>query len=237
MSGWSKMRNNHARWRAVFSFLCLIPPLLHSASYDIHDPYYSPDTYYIDNNQVLLYKITNWWNMSRPEESHRLCNRPVKCVHHGAVSFEYIQKTRMLELHFKEGFANLLSAIKQCKQCYGPSYLKNQWLNQTYFGKAKAETIQNETTTITTLSFSDMKNSSVEKLKNIHQNIALILEGKIGGMLRESGQIALYPEGDFFRNCPHESTGDQEHFLITLQLVNIQTKETIAKYVAVWDQK
>ena len=53
------------KWFLSFTFLL-------SCFFIVNNDAFCSETYYIDNNRVLLYKIINWWYDCLPEESNLL---------------------------------------------------------------------------------------------------------------------------------------------------------------------
>ncbi len=195
---------------------------------------YCSESYYINNNRVLLYKIINWWNDSLSEESIQFCGRRIKCQNEGETQVEYNQSQMMLKLNIKGGFADLVSIFKQCEQCFGPSYLQCTWLNQKYFGNGEAVIVQDELPAIGALFFNNINKKGWRLIRSIEKNIELVLEGVIGGLLMMNGRIALHQAGSFLKTCPGASQSRYDSFPISLKIINSHTEEVLAKYTAIW---
>ena len=148
------------------------------------------ETYYIDNNRVLLYKIINWWYDCLPEESNRLCGSLIKYQSKDNAQVEYYEAEMILKLQIKGGFADLLSIFKQCKRCFGPSYLQCTWLNKKYFGNGEAAIVPNELPTIRAFVINNIDKKQVRLIRSAEKDIVFVLEGVIGGLL--NGKIALH---------------------------------------------
>ena len=210
------------------SFILILSFLIISS----HDAF-CVETYYIDNNRVLLYKIINWWYDCLPEESSRLCGSRIKCQSRDDVRVEYNETEMILKLKLKGGFAALISIFKQCKQCLGPSYLKCIWLNKRYFGSGEAVIVSNDSPTVSAFIFNSIEKNDSVRIQSIEKNIVFEIEGVIGGLL--NGQIALHQAGNFIKTCPGTSHGRDDSFPISLKIINSNTKEVLAKYYAVME--
>lgn len=194
------------------------------------------ESYYINNNRVLLYKIINWWNDCIPEESSHLCWRRIKCENEGDAHIVYSETEKTLKLQIKGGFAELLSTFKQCDQCFGPSYLQCTWLNKKYFGYGEAVIVQDELPAISALFFNNINKKEWRLIRSVEKDIELVLEGVIGGLLMMNGKIALHQAGNFLKTCPKPNQNRDNSFPISLKIINSRTEEVLAKYTAIWNQ-
>ncbi len=195
-----------------------------------HDAFCS-ETYYIDNNRVLLYKIINWWYDCLPEESSQLCGSLIKCQSKGNAQVEYNETEMILKLQIKGGFADLLSAFKKCEQCFGPSYLKCTWLNKKYFGSGEAVIVSNELPAMSAFTIKHIDKKQGRLIRSIEKDIIFELEGVIGGLL--NGKIALHQAGHFIKTCPGDTQSRNDSSPISLKIKNFHTKEVLAKYSAI----
>ena len=206
-------------------FYCI---LVFSCLFFIHPDALGSETYYIENNRVLLYKIINWWYDCLPEESNRLCGSPVRYMNTGNARVDYDEPEMKLKLHIHGGFGELLSIFKQCKDCYGPSYLKCIWLNREYFGHGEGKAIRYEIPAISHFAFNHVDMSHFRRMKRIEENIVFKLEGTIGGLL--NGRISLHHAGTFIQSCAEVFEGKGESLTTTIKIINSGTEEILAKY-------
>ena len=193
-----------------------------------HPDAFCSETYYLENNRVLLYKIINWWYDCLPEESTQLCGSLVKCQSKGDTQVEYNETEMVLKLQIRGGFGRLLSIFKQCEKCYGPSYLKCIWFNKKYFGSGEAVIVTTDLPTVGDFIFNNIDNIHSRRIKSIEEDIVFELEGKVGGLL--NGRIALHHAGNFIRTCPKVSQRNDEFSSTTLKIINSYTEEVLAKY-------
>jgi len=193
------------------------------------------EKYYINNKQVLLYKIINWWYYSLPEESYRLCGSLIRCKTNGNIQIEYDDIEKKLKLNNRESFADLLSIFKQCEQCWGPSYLKLTWLNKEYLGDGVFITSTDKYSTVNSYIFANIERTNAQRIQSIVNVIGFELEGIICGLM--NGKIALHHSGKLLKTCQADSGKQNDISPITLKIVNSQTKEILAKLSVVFDNK
>ncbi|WP_128995036.1 hypothetical protein [Candidatus Marinarcus aquaticus] len=180
---------------------------------------YESDLYYLDKNEVLLYKILNWWGIESHEESTEFCFNSIKVRSNKTLQVSYDTQLKTLKIDSKKKFAHLLSVFENKHV-----YLKNEYINSNYFQKVKAENIQK----INTMHLKNVTVNEYEKIKKNQKNLAFELEGKVAGLLSGSGKLSLHRNGDFLRSCPHK---EKETFDIVFKLLNIKTKEVVAQYL------
>ena len=189
------------------------------------------EKYYINNNKVLLYKIINWWYDSLPEESHQICGSLIRCQTKDNIRIEYNAIEMKLRFNAKESFADLLSIFKECKQCWGPSYLELTWLNKEYFGDGKFMTSADKYS----YTFSHIERTNAQRIQSLADVIGLELEGVICGLM--NGKIALHHSGNLLKTCQTDSEKQDKIFPITLKIVNYQTEEILAKLTMAFDDE
>ena len=91
------------------------------------------ETYFIDNQPVLLYKTINWWYDCLEMESRLLCGRQVRYQNNGDARLMYNKSKSHIDIIFSPKVANMLSIFKPCHPCFGPSYFQLTWINPSYF--------------------------------------------------------------------------------------------------------
>lgn len=188
------------------------------------------EDYYIDNQRVLLYKIINWWYDCTPEESVLLCRHPVRYENRENARMIYDGAENTLKLKVKGGFADLLSLVRPCEQCAGSPHFRCTWINRDYFGNGRPAIVSD----ITEFIFYDFRKQQVQKIQGIEKDILFVLEGMVGGLL--NGKIALHPAGDLSRKCPGLSQNTEEHFPISLKIINADKNEILAEYAVIWEK-
>ena len=186
---------------------------------------------YVDNKQVLLYKIMNWWNIDSNQNDITNCYKPIKYKRIKNIKVEYDESTKELTLVIKNSFAKLVDVLKDCKDCYGPEYLKNTFLNQDYLNNATTKNITKELYLLNKLTFNNVNKKDASKIISMEKDITLILKGVIGGILSKSNNISLHQAGGFFRTCPKK---DKDNFPITFTIINHTTNKVLVTYHAVW---
>jgi len=189
---------------------------------------------YINNKQVLLYKIMNWWNINDKVDELTPCHKIIKYERIGNIEVKYNKISKELTFLFKNSFANLVDIIKECKNCYGPTYLKNIFLNKDYFKHSKMKNIKKELSDLKKIVFKNGKQVEAKKITAMETNILLVLEGNIGGLLLKNNNIALHQAGDFFRSCSEKK---KEDFPILFTISNHKTGVILLKSTAIWNKE
>ncbi len=209
-------------------FLSIILSYSHVFGYGYHVHY--PETFYINNNSVLLYKVINWWYDSPHEASKQLCGSHMKYQVVDNARVEY-NEAGVLKIRIKGGFTDQLSIFKQCKMCFGPSYLKCTWLNKKYFGNGSAMTISKNFSTESTLVMKGIDKKYGRLMVGIEHDLMFESEGVIGGLL--NGKIALHRAGTFLKKCSPLPDGRGDHYPFSLKVINSRTKEMLAEYTEI----
>jgi hypothetical protein len=211
-------------YKSTFFTLCLVFVFCEA---------YCNEIYYIDNNPLFLYKTINWWYDCLPEESKKLCKRPIKCSNTGNAETLYDEASKNIELKIKGGFATMLLAFKKCKQCYGPSRFHCIWFDQNYYNDTAANVIVNDSSKISGITFSNIEKEQAQHIQSIAHDLQFILEGVIGGL--SNGQIALHASGNLLKRCNGASQDPDERYPITLKIKNTSTDEIIAIFGMSWE--
>lgn len=180
------------------------------------------ETYYIDNNRVLLYKVINWWYDCLPGESENLCDRLVKYERRGDIIVEYNNYKMNLALKAEGGFAAQLSVPD----------LKCIWSDKTVFGDGTPVDITAGQLSIGEVTINNIDVTHYQRLQDIIQDLAVELEGRIAGLL--NGQIALHRTGPFIKACPVSLKNTKKNSAASFRIINFHTKEVVAVYSTVF---
>jgi len=171
----------------------------------------------------MLYKLINWWNVYGGVESQRLCNRPINYEDTREVLLKYQAGHNRLEVHLDSGFASLLSIM-------GTDNLKSTHLNTNYFDSTITQTISKNDLDTNIITFKNINKKQYQELKKIQNNLIVAVEGKISGLLEDSGKVALHSEGKFFRQCFYNKEVRKLDYPLTLKIFDNKLKKLIVKY-------
>ncbi len=181
---------------------------------------YESDLYYLDENEVLLYKILNWWSIEDNKKSTEFCFNNIKVRSNKTLNLAYNKKTKILKIYLKEDFADLISIFDNKN-----TNLKNEYINKKYFKNLKAQSIKK----INNITLKNISAGEYKRINKIKNNIAFELEGKVAGLLAYNGKISFDKSGDFLRPCPQKPN---EKFDIIFKILNMKTKEILVKYLS-----
>lgn len=189
---------------------------------------------YLDNNYVLLYKIINWWNDSLPSDDTAPCGNSIKCQSIGNVQVNYIESNKTLVIENTGDFAGLLSVIKQCRDCPGPSHFECTWINNKKFNTLTTKATPQNVTAINTLHINSVSPEQANHIRSMEDEIVFVVEGRIAGLLLQNGKIALHHSGEFLKACPKTLINEDENSNISLVVKNSITEEVFAQCSAVF---
>lgn len=192
--------------------------LFSSINFYANSELYESDLYYLDKNEVLFYKILNWWSIVPNRNDTELCFKNIEVRSNKTLNLKYNEKLKILKIYLKEDFADLISIFENKN-----TYLKNEYTNKKYFKNLKIESIQK----VNNISLKNISLSEYKKINSIKNNLAFELEGKVAGLLAFSGKISFHKRGDFLRPCPEKTN---EKFDIFFKILNIETDEILVKY-------
>jgi hypothetical protein len=192
--------------------------LFSSTNFYANSELYESDLYYLDKNEVLFYKILNWWSIVPNNNDTSLCFKNIEVRSNKTLNLKYNEKLKILKIYLKEDFADLISIFENKN-----TYLKNEYVNKKYFKNLKIESIKK----VNNISLKDIGLSEYKKINSIKNNLAFKLEGKIAGLLAFNGKISFHKKGDFLRSCPEKRN---EKFDIFFEILNIKTDEILVKY-------
>lgn len=205
--------------RNKLSFLILL--LLFINSYIYANDLYKTDSYFLDKNEVLLYKILNWWSTEAHKDSTKPCNKQIKVKSNTLLNINYNKQSKTLNLYSKKGFAKLLSVFETCENCTLNS-LSLEYINKNHFTFLK----QHQIKSVDSLTLENVSLNEYKKIKKDISHLSFELEGIVKGLLTYSGKLALHKKGDFFRTCPKTNKNTD----IVFRVINTKTKETLLKY-------
>ncbi len=171
----------------------------------------------------MLYKLINWWNIYGGEESQRLCNRSLHYEDTRKITLKYQASLKTLEVQLDNDFASLISIM-------GTANLKSTYLDTNYFDSMRTQTISNSDLHTKIITFKNINHQQYSKLKKIQEDLVFVVEGKISGLLEDSGKIALHSSGKFFRQCFYNNEVKNTDYPLTLKIFDNKSKKLIVKY-------
>lgn len=186
--------------------------------------------YFLDNSQVLLYKIINWWYYAPIEESAQLCRENLRYVNKGESKVSYIENGSFMKISFENGFASLLSIVKESEAGSKPYITQSTWLSEEYFPGATA------TLTIDEFAFTNeysilikkVKKETVVKLQGEQKQLLFTLVGNVQGL--QNGKVTLNPNSDFLEKCFDEGQINRPKLLAHVVVTNPSNNSPLIKF-------
>jgi hypothetical protein len=216
------MRLNR-RLKSALLLLCLLLAVQHA---------FCAETYYIDDQPLLLYKVINWWYDSLPAESGRPCGKSIKCRNEGNAGVEYDALKKEVSINIRGGLAGMLLTFKTCGDCYGPSRFRCTWLNRNVFKGGKAAVLVVDSTVVQGFSFSPVEREQAGIIQTMADDLRIELEGVIGGLA--DGRIALHASDGLLKHCPAVSDDQADAYPILLRIVNSKTNVVLSEFTMDW---
>lgn len=193
------------------------------------------ETCYVEDNYVLLYKMINWWNDSSPEDDTLLCGNRIRCLSSKSVTSEYNAAEKRLSFEVAGDFGELISPLKQCDRCFGPSYFQCTRLNEKYFPEMSCAEIEVLRGNINQVSIQNISGNLAANFKSVEKNLVFVVEGRIGGLLLTDGRIALHTSGSFLKTCSESFAEESNKIPISLTINDINAGAVVARFEAVYD--
>lgn len=186
------------------------------------------ETCTIDGNQVLLYKIINFWYDCLPEETGQICGTRLHCQSRGEARVGYTPGEKLLEIRVETGFMRLLAVAGKPGAGAGPGTLNCVMLNRAYFGRGTPAALSESPEETLTFRFYDLDRAHYRKLKRIEKDIAVEVEGPVSGLL--DGRIALVKRDGLLKHCPGLALPGGASPSVSVRLVIAKTREVLAVY-------
>ena len=199
--------------------LCCIPRISPSA-----------ELYFLEDSQVLLYKIINWWYYAPAVESVQLCGDNVRYVNTGKSKVSYIENGSAMKISIDDGFAPMLSVVKECETCSGSYSGQSAWLNEEYFTGATS------TLTIEEFAFTNeysiivkkIEKKAYAKFKEEEKLLVFTLTGVVQGL--QDGKMAINPKSDFLEKCFESGINRLPESVAYLVVTNSDDGSTLMKF-------
>ena len=183
------------------------------------------ETYAIDNQPVLLYKIIQWWYDEPGTGAAWFCGRTLACRSREPIRAVYEPGSRRLTLLVEEGFDDLVAL----GAWDGSGGLRAAWLNSAWFDidLASAMIYTRRSDHRWRLVFQGVSVAAAEKaVAMAPEGLCLRLEGPIRGL--QDGRIALHDAAHLIQRCPANSRAHRKSVTVTLS--NARTREVLAVF-------
>ncbi len=186
------------------------------------------ESFYINEDPVLLYKVINWWYDCPQKDSELLCGNRIKYQNIGNARAAYNDKKNILSLKIHGGISDQLSLFGK-----NSSLLKCTWISSKYLKGGMALDINKEGSDLKTFIIKNINKNQAHTIQASINNIALSIEGVIYGLM--DGKIALQSGANVIKHCSGNTRQQQPSVIVTI--FNLDTNEPIIKYTSVQDSK
>jgi hypothetical protein len=159
------------------------------------------EVYILGDQQVLLYKIINWWYFAPDDYSGQLCGESISYKSSGTAEIHLSPDSSTMKLSFNQQCAPLLALVGDGNTSPTKTSMDSSWVNEDYFTSHKATLTIEETPHTNSCSIA-INNVQYEQQDYLlaHQSIlTLNITGTLYGL--GEGKMALSPAGDFLEKC------------------------------------
>jgi hypothetical protein len=168
------------------------------------------DTYAVDGQPVLLYKIIQWWYDAPAAQAPWICGRTLTCHTRAPLRVAYTPTGRRLTLHIEAGFAEL-TWPKIPGERGVPARLHPIWIDPAYLEAA--------VTVVTSYADADAGGHTARlclkgvtpvqarQWMSVATGLELVLAGPVRGLIGLDGRIALVDDPALIKVCPQRASG------------------------------
>lgn len=186
------------------------------------------ESYYINNNRVLLYKVINWWYDCLPEVSEQLCGQILTYRDPGSMKVAYDEDNRVVKLIVPNRFTDIVSLFGgHSRQKEGRSFTCT-FRQKEIFGPGQSMDVTDVFISDGAFVFKGIASVQAQKIQEIRDAMVFEVTGSIRGLM--DGKIALSPGGDFIRSCPADSLQKIAFLPVTMKVYHAGTNEILLIY-------
>ena len=167
----------------------------------VHPAWGASEAYFLGEQQVLLYKIINWWYFAPAGQSAELCGESISYENSGNARVDINSESSAAEISISTGCADMLSLITPCESCASKISVPSVWIDQNLFPDSKA-TLLIEVLAHTnncSIIFQNVPNDTQKLLEDSQIQLVLTISGTVQGLT--GSRIALDYSGDSQGKC------------------------------------
>lgn len=190
------------------------------------------DSYYLEDQRVLLYKIINWSYDAPTDELQKLCGDAVLCQSEGSVQLHYHDDQKNITIHPPDGFGTLLAIAPEEKKyrAFGDIYPLDVFANTTVL-LTHSETPSSSSWSIL---IENVTGDGTRYLESLKAELVFQIHGKISGW--RSGKVALTPSEENFHTCNGLGV-EASLFTPILKVLNEKSGQIVMEFHLDWVEK
>lgn len=159
------------------------------------------EIYSLGGQQVLLYKIINWWYFASDEDSKQLCGESIGYRSSGTAEIHLSPNDSSMEIVFNQQCAPLLALVGNRDAHQEKTSMDALWVNEDYFTSRTATLTveENPHTNSCSISVENVPYEQQDSLLGHQSLLTLSVTGTVQGL--GEGKVALNPASDLLGKC------------------------------------
>ena len=159
------------------------------------------EAYFLGGQQVLLYKIINWWYFASDPGSSQLCGESIAYRSSGTAEINLSKNSSAIEISFYRECAPLLAMVGTHGADPEKTSVDAIWVNEDYFTSQKATLTIEELahTNNCSIAVDNVQYEQQDNLQGYQSFLTLSVTGTVQGLM--DGKIALDSSGDISEKC------------------------------------
>jgi hypothetical protein len=183
------------------------------------------DTYTIDGQPVLLYKIIQWWYEAPDTQTPWICGHTLACHTRQPVEISFTRDNHCISLRFETEFADLI-----WPEIGGSGKVRLDlhpiWTDPAYFNANAHALCADRGNHPARLFIEEVNPEQAQQWMRSANDLELMLSGPVRGLADD--RVALADSPALLKICPHEVTAGSAPPTMTLTLRHRTTQRVLA---------
>jgi hypothetical protein len=189
------------------------------------------DTYTVDGQPVLLYKIIQWWYDAPVTQAPWICGRALSCRTRTPLRVTYLPSARRLTLHIEAGFAELVwpelpgrrgVSTHLALVRFDRAYLDQSVAISSADAGAEGDSVR--------LWLVGVRPKQAKQWIRTAAGLELVLTGPVHGLVDADGRVALVDTPFLIKACPQRAPAESTPQTVTLTLRHRPTQGVVAVF-------
>lgn len=193
---------------------------------------YSQESYFLNDQRVLLYKIINWWYDANPAEAGQICGDRLRYENNRGWNLHESENEIRLTLAGGQDCGSLVSLKSRCDHSSFTFYrAQADWVNTQHFEESEISFVYEErpTNNRCTIVIDNVSQHLLERMRTGFTELKLTISGRVNGL--GNGKVALLSGGDCYQRCPIPPAADRQQETVRIDLVNSSSGESLARFM------
>jgi hypothetical protein len=185
------------------------------------------DTYTIDGQPVLLYKIIHWWYDAPDAQAPWICGRTLACRTRHPLDITFIPDKSRLIICFETDFAELvwpeIAGSGRVRMALYPTWTDSAYLNDS--APASCPDVANRSAG---LSMETVSPEQAQRWMRSAADLEMIFSGPVLGLAED--RVALVDDAALFKACPPTTVSRSGSRAMTLTFRHRFTKQVLVVF-------